>query len=214
MACSCKNIITIDGKSLETNTNPFETCPLCALKHLSYALIKFNEDKVRCLAQIYLAYKHLCLEFQEESTICFNLINDYFNNELNLENLKVCVDKIHNLAILSKNKEYTYTNNLSLHFEKVLSPYQLIYLKLLIINELYNFEIGYKDINTPYVIGLLQECGELVKIDYLKTKFRVFWKMIETDSSLSSDNVLKLAEEFFYRYKKDLNCNLMNKNNN
>lgn len=211
MSCSCKNIITIDGKSLETNTNPFETCPLCALKHLSYAIIKFNENKVRCLAQIYLAYKHLCLEFYEESNLCFNLINDYFNDKLNLENLKECVNRIHNLAISLKNDEIDFTNNLSLNFEKDLLPYQLIYLKLLIINELYNFEIGYKDINTPYVIGLLQECGELTEIEYLKIKFRTLWKMIETESKLSSESVLKLAEEFFYRYKKDLNHNLMNK---
>lgn len=216
MSCSCKNINLKLNDNFETNTDPFETCPLCAYKHLSYALIKFLNNEIdRSIGQIYLAYRHLNLNFENESKFIFNLIMLFFNDELTIEKIKESTQSIHNLATNHKNivEKVNFKNNIKLNLENELFGYQRIYLNLVAINELFNYEVGYKDINTSYVIGLLQECSEFEKNIYSKNKFRNIWKLIESDFKITSELEI-LINEYKYRVKKHLISLLNEKNSN
>ena len=60
---------------------PYDICKQCAIKHLSYALIKYNKNEIaRCIGQLYLAYLHLNRGYRIEATKVFELIQNIFNN--------------------------------------------------------------------------------------------------------------------------------------
>jgi hypothetical protein len=138
-----------------------------------------------------------------ESESCFALILNYLNNKILINNLKETIDKIHDLAIKFKEHEEDFKNDLDLKLENQLDNSLKAYLYLLACNELYNFEVGYKDINSKYVIGLLQECAELEGSLIWKDRIRSIWKDIENDS-LDPNSFLAIADQILYRYNKDI----------
>lgn len=204
MSCSCRNI-NINGYH-SANSLPDETCPLCALKHISYALVKYNDgDMERFVGELYLTYKHLNNDFYNEAVECFKLIENILNEiKFDKNELISLIDKIHQLAIKHKNLEVEFKNQISPNCEETLNNKLKIYLYILAINELYNFEVGYRDINIPYIIGLLQKCAELEPIDFRKNEIRNVWKLIESDGLINNDFFISFANKFLYMYKKDL----------
>ena len=195
MACSCKKRIdiTINNEPIELDTKPFETCPLCAFKHLSYALVKYDENILRSIANIYLAYKHLEKNFKEEATLCFNLIKLFFDKNLNKTSLNEVIERLHNLAINYIGKDTSFTEGEVMNLENDLKPLHKSSLYTLAAYELYNFEVGYQDINTPYVIGLLQEAAEFELFLNWKMKIRDLWKQIEANEKITEHNFERLV---------------------
>ena len=109
MGCGCVKKVNMPErirlmKDLKADkTKPFETCALCAVKHLSYALILINEyDELRGIIQIYLAYKHLEKAFKEEATICFQFIEDYFNSHIEIDKFCSFIKEVQKLTELKE----------------------------------------------------------------------------------------------------------------
>ena len=212
MPCSCNfqktnNQLIKNGyiSIYQTNILPFDTCPICAIKHLSYALIKFDNQKQRCLANLYLAYKHLYKAFDIQTTKCFQLIKKFLTNTLTKQNILQIISLIQILIEEYKKHPDNYKDKSIENYkilQNLLTNKQVLYIKLLACNELYNFEVGYKDINTPYIIGLLQECTQLEDSLIWKNKIREQWKNIEANKHLSSKDFLNFAYQFFYRNNK------------
>ena len=105
MPCKCKmkNVkvgIEVRNENMTsiTKIHPFETCPYCAAKHMSYALVKLNEDndQLRYIGQVYLAYKHLEKYFINEAKLCFELITDFFQDKIYQDKIENVVNIIHN----------------------------------------------------------------------------------------------------------------------
>lgn len=216
MPCKCKmkNIkvgIEVKNEIITsiTKIHPFETCPYCAVKHLGYALVKLNEDndELRYIGQVYLAYKHLEKFFKEEAKKCFELINDFFEEKIDKDKIESIVKEIHNLAI---NFDGEIKEENTLNLEKSLKPFFRSALYVIAAGELYNFEVGYKDVNTPYVIGLLQKAAEEhlenvskddINYDSFGIKFRMIWKKIENNDDQEIPfpfKNFKLNENVFY----------------
>lgn len=215
MACSCKKIKNIKVENANINLNeskkikPFETCPYCASKHMSYALVKLNEDndQLRYIGQVYLAYKHLEKYFINEAKLCFELITDFFQDKIYQDKIENVVNIIHNLAV-NFNEEIKEGQNLNL--EKDLKPFFRSALYIIAAGELYNFEVGYKDVNTPYVIGLLQRAAEEhiesiekddIRYESFQIKLRMLWKKIENNDDENNEvfNLrFNLNEKTFY----------------
>lgn len=203
MSCKCRRkegeIITYSSEKL---IHPFETCPLCATKHIGYAIVNYDQNKkINYISEIYLAYKHLEKSFENEAKLCFELINDFFNNYMlkNYDESKIqnVLETIHNLAI-NYNEEVEEGEPLKL--EDTLPPLLRIVLYVLAAGELYNYEVGYTDVNTPYVIGLLQmaaeerdEKEEDEKVQIRKNMIRNVWKQIENNEKIDFSYFYKLA---------------------
>lgn len=223
MACSCGkikfNVNVEDGLMIinEIKTLPFESCIFCATKHLSYALI-LSED-YRKIGQMYLAYKHLGA-FPNFAEKVFNKIKLYFDK--GVIELNDLVSDIHqfasnNIDLKIENVELNYEN------ENKLFSLEQVFLFVAGVNELYNFELGYKDVNTPYVIGLLQKAVEAEPFNDKKEIYRNMWKMIESDS-LNEKNMtisLNFLKKRIAFYKNRINfteilekVNKRNKENN
>lgn len=197
MACKCKKAKTIAGNNIvkEKLTEPYETCPQCALKHISYAIVNFY-NVLKCLSEVYLAYKHLERYFKDEAKLCFEFIEDYFNSKYDKDKLEKITEIIHNLAI---NYNEDIVEGEPLNLENKLNSHQRAALYILAASELYNYEAGYKDVNAPYVIGLLQNAAEAHIEENVDEKFsnnlRLLWKKIE--------NGEKLLPADFRRYALD-----------
>lgn len=214
MSCKCKTKIIegIDQKEIfknkinyETLTKPFETCPLCALKHIGNAIV--NQNKIyKCITEVYLAYKHLEKYFKDEAKECFKFIEEAFKMNYDTEKLEDLTNKIHNLAIKYNDDKNTdeIIEGEPLNLEENLKPFFKCGLYILTACELYNFEVGYRDVNTPYVIGLLQQAAEeCIKEDENSIilqkealNIRDLWKKIENNEKIS------LKEFYFLASKK------------
>lgn len=208
MSCSCKNKNVILSSVISSNviqtaeekTKPFEICPLCAFKHISYSLMLFPTEKERSIANAFLAYKHLEKQFKEEATLCFDLITKFLNNTLVINDFYNVIEKLQQLAVTQSEKDEVFSENLeNLNLEKNLENLQQCFLCIISAGELYNNEFGYKDVNTSYVIGLLQLAIEKEYFDTWKKRIREIWKKIE-----SGENV----ENYFVEISK----NILNRN--
>lgn len=174
MACSCRD---------KTNTifdstpkiNPFQECFFCAIKHLSYAYAL--DDEYRKIAQIFMAYKHL------KSKLIFNLIEDYFNGALTQEALEKTILFLHQSE-----------SHIEVYNGDSLSDNEIDALDFLSCYELYEHEIGYKAINTPYVLGVMQRVAEKVE-DSLKMALRMQWKLIEANQKLHLHTFKQIFEK-------------------
>jgi len=65
---------------------------------------------------------------------------------------------------------------------------------------LYEKEIGYKSVNVPYILGVLQKVAETVD-DKIKDSIRIQWKLIEADKKLNYSTFT----DFFKKLTKKTN---------
>jgi len=188
---------------------PFETCQYCALKHLGYSIVLINDhEEIRGVSQIYLAYKHLERSFKEEAKKCFKIITDYFYSHIDMNDLE---DVIKDVQKLTEIKEDVKESD-PLNLENNLERYFKAGLYILAAIELFNYEVGYQDINTPFVIGLLQRSiEEPIESDYNFAMFqrliRQEWKNIESNQFLNRNELENIAVRFIDLQKIELNKN-------
>lgn len=154
-------------------TTPYTSCIFCTTKHLAYAQALWSTDKDRCVVNLYLAYLHSKKQWQNLATAILDIIYNFFKNIDIADSLDVIVHKAHALAIA----EDTY-EDLGVDLYLKLSKEQTALLFVLTARELYDFEVGYKHINTPYVIGFLQLATNFLPI-HLRSDCRAIWKLIE-----------------------------------
>lgn len=171
MACSCREKTQTIFDSTP-KIHPFQECLFCAIKHLSYAYVL--DDEYRKIAQIWLAYKHL------KSKLIFNLVEDYFNQKLTQEALEKTIIYLHQSESQIETSDDIHPFADALDF---LSCY-----------ELYEHEIGYKAINTPYILGIMQRVAEKVE-DSLKMALRMQWKLIEANQKLHLHTFKQIFEK-------------------
>jgi hypothetical protein len=91
-----------------------------------------------------------------------------------LDNL---VYEAHQLAIKEQEGIDTSNNKIVVNALK-LSPADAAILFISSAKELYNYEIGYKDTNTPAVLGLLQKVSMFLP-QFLQLQCRDIWKQVE-----------------------------------
>lgn len=174
MGCSCREKTNTIFDST-AKINPYDFCLFCAVKHLSYSYAVINQ--FRMIGQIFCAYKHL------ENTIygiqILKLLQSYFKGTFVKEKLEKVTRLIHQFAVDGKEFEESTIN-----IEDYLTLNQINALQLLSVFQLYEKQIGYKNINVPYIIGVLQKVAETVD-DNIKASIRIQWKLIEADKKLN-----------------------------
>ena len=183
MGCSCnkKN----KEVNLETIIEPFDTCLYCAFKHISYSLVllKTEETPIRALSQLYLAFKHLEKKYDELSKEIFDVIFYFFKN-LNLDDKKILNISLKIQKEIKNENEDEIKEHSCLNLEeKKLFNEHLKFLYLAVVQELYEYEVGYEKINSPWIMGLLQRASE--NADYNdKDEIRRIWKNYEVKNIL------------------------------
>lgn len=208
MACNCsKEHYNFDkAQYLDFNhlyshiIEPFDSCPYCATKHIGYALVLFDEvkDKSRYIAQVYLCYKHLEKTYKEEAKKCFDLILDFLRDEIDKEKIKEVVKIVHDLT---SKKVKNIDKEENLYLENNLDEYFRSALYILAAGELFSYEFGYKDVNIPYIIGLLQKAAEIPD-EGLKYRLRELWKNIEIDQ-LKDDKIFYFVASNVFSIRKN-----------
>jgi len=189
--------------------DPFETCQFCALKHLGYAIVLINDfEELRGISQIYLAYKHLEKSFKEEAKKCFEIITDYFYSHIDINKLEELIKDVQKLTELKEEVD----EDEGLNLEKNLDLYFRSALYILAAIELFNYEVGYQDINTPFVIGLLQKAAEKglesdLNFSTIQESIRNVWKNIETNNFFDTVSLTSIAERFIEIQRYELNKN-------
>lgn len=222
MACGCSKsktkfnlekdaIYKEIGQRIYTPKNkiiqPFETCQFCALKHLGYAIVLINDfEELRGISQIYLAYKHLEKSFKEEAKKCFEIITDYFYSHIDINKLEELIKDVQKLTEL---KEEVNEDD-GLNLEKKLDIYFRAALYILAAIELFDYEVGYQDINTPFVIGLLQRAAEKsiesdLNFSTIQESIRNVWKNIEINQFMDDGILFSLVQRLIEFQKNDLN---------
>lgn len=208
MSCSCnKKDKKVD---LSINIQPFDTCLYCSFKHLSYALVlmKTEQTYIRALGQIYLAFKHVEKKYDQISKEIFDILYNYFNS-LILDDKKL-LEISNKIQDLTKNDDIG-NQHATLNLEqKKLYNQNLKFLYLAAIQELYEYEVGYQKINSPWIMGLLQRaCENSSNID--KMKIREIWKKYEITNELPLDFYHFLNDQY---QKNILYIKSINKLNN
>ncbi len=187
MSCSCSNrskfysfkgIKYIDK---DQKTLPFEICPYCAFKHLTYAFITAPKNEYQCIGELYLAFKHLGNTFPEISNEIIDLINLILSKKYPHVPMKFILkleDKVHELALKYKEENENLPEATSeIDFDQRISDRFTVYISAA--NELFNHEQGYKDVNYKFVLGLLQIAVEDAPDEEKKVLTRNVWKLIE-----------------------------------
>lgn len=189
MGCGCNKSKTIKNSGgYKDSTTPYTPCIYCTTKHLAYAQALYVDGDARYLANLYLAYQHSRIYWDNIANNVVNLIQQGFNKQDISEELDNTLKAAHEIASL---EDIPY--NLGKSKVLSLSPIQHSFPLTSAARELYNYEIGYKHINTPYVIGLLQKATMFVASDYQQL-LRELWKGIEdkTITIFKFDNVVSM----------------------
>lgn len=193
MACNCKKISikevekTLPIEEANKKITPLDQCNLCATKHLSLAMIIYDENFWTAIPNIFLAYLHLKRSYRNEALECLNLIKDFFNDELTTNKIKDVVEKVHNLK---ENEDEDETKNDDLN---IFNSFQQEFIFILSAYEAFNNEVGYKDVNTPYVLGMIQKVGLLEQEPQVKNRIRMIWKNIEEHNDFSLNEARNIA---------------------
>lgn len=194
MGCSCNNKIkkynykNVRYQDENNKTKPFEICPYCAFKHLSYSLVLNNP--YQCIGELYLAYKHLQGNFQSLSIKIIDMINRILENDLKISHLLIyrLADEAHELAIKHKENNENIGQIKQLDLDDKLKDRYIVYISAA--NQLYNHQQGYKDVNYQYVLGMLQLAVEYAPNEDKKTYTRNIWKAVENGQKLNIIDVL------------------------
>ena len=199
MSCSCsKKLNSVSYKGIRiidqnNDTLPFEVCPYCAFKHLAYAFIVAPKDQYQCIGELFLAYKHLQNNFKDISMKIIDLINLILSKKYNHVPLKFILkleDEVHELAIKYKeaNEDLPQSSSDEDLDEKISDKFTVYICGA---NELYNHELGYKDLNYKYVLGLLQLAIEYAPNEEKKNLTRSAWKIVESGEDIDLLDLLK-----------------------
>jgi hypothetical protein len=160
----------------------------CATKHIAYAHTLYELGDKRTVANLYLAYLHMRKIRATLSNTILALIEKYFLKIDISTELASLVTKVH-----AGTQDIT-TDNPSIQ-SLSLTVHDTAILFVLVARELYSFEIGYKDINTPFAIGFLQYAASNMSED-CQFLCRNIWKGMENNSVSSQDfiDLLKCIE--------------------
>ena len=185
--------------SSKSRTTPYTSCIFCTTKHLSYAQALLADDIDRCIVNVYLAYLHSMKKWPILANKCSDFIQNVITKQLtdNEEYLDNIVHEAHQLAIKEQDGIDTSNNKIVVNALK-LSPADAAVLFTAAAKELYNYEIGYKDTNTPAVIGLLQKASMFLP-QALQNHCRSAWKQIEagTLGTTFIDFVISQIKKYF-----------------
>lgn len=183
MTCPCKNKSDVKQSTTRANsiTNPYTPCIFCTTKHLSYAQALYEDNDDRYLANIYLAYLHTHKTWNGITDDIVNIIKKAFKHEDLSELLDNVVHKAHTMANTENLAEDKSVRTADLN----MTPNQAAYIYILSAYEMFDFELGYKGINTPYVFGLLQKACMFLPAPH-NYKCRQIWKVIEQGKEYAS----------------------------
>ena len=188
MSCNChksKNLLKVD--SPRTFTTPYMPCIYCTTKHLAYAQALYAEQDIRYLANLYLAHLHSRLRWPTIADSILDILRKAFSKQDILEDLDEILHRAHNTALtgaIDSNDKIAKVLNFSNE--------QMAFILLVAAQELYSYEVGYKHINTPYVIGMLERATPFVNPD-IQMQIRDIWKTIEEDAPVKDlfENIIK-----------------------
>lgn len=170
---------------------PNETCLFCCQKHLSAALALTNElnsiydeNLLRVASQIKLASWHFNTNFLIEKEKCDEIIQKILSFHEFKNELIELINHSYKLFNSNKNKTFNF-NDIDINKKNInLSNYLNALLCISNSIELYKYEISYKDINMPYILGQLILASWLfqsVDKNY-SLKIRVIYNEIKNDN--------------------------------
>lgn len=184
MACSCnKKVNTYTSKKIidqseDEKTRPFEICPLCAFKHLSYCLAL--NDPLRIIGELFLACKHLQGNFEDESKTIIDIINRITENQYHIPHFQIrrLTENVHQIALNFKQENDEKQGVKTSNFEELIKDKFTVFVSAA--NQLFNHETGYEDINFSFVLGLLQLAADNAPDEEKKQIARNAWKLIQS----------------------------------
>lgn len=184
MACTCnKKVNTYASKKIieqpeEEKTRPFEICPLCAFKHLSFCLVL--NDPLRIIGELFLAYKHLQSTFEDESKTIIDIINRITQNQYHVPHfqMRCLTENVHQIALNFKQENDEKQDVKTSDFEELIKDKFTVFSSAA--NQLFNHETGYEDINFTFVLGLLQLAADNAPDEEKKQLARNTWKLIQS----------------------------------
>lgn len=200
MGCNCKR--KKQKRQLndqQKKTTPFQTCPLCAYKHISFCSV-LDED-VDKLGELYLCYRHLCKTFPQVSKSIFDIITDYFKNGVfNQQLITDSAISVHNIAMQSINnnvQSFQVLQNVQ-QLQMMLPQMQRAVLLLSAADRMHNHQVGYFDVNRQYVIELLNKVKQCnLQFEHIDRINYFIYRLGDQKDRLVSTNIDQLLKQIY-----------------